>query len=50
MSDEYQILLEATIEHLQALKAEGVRYVSVQAETLEALQRPAPAPVFIAPT
>ena len=42
-------MLEAAIEHLQALRADGVRFVSVQAETLEALQRPAPAPVFVAP-
>ncbi|HEU5123379.1 MAG TPA: uracil-DNA glycosylase [Verrucomicrobiae bacterium] len=54
MSDAYQELLDSTIEHLQSLKARGVRFVSVSPENLSALSasprpavsqsRPAPTP------
>jgi uracil-DNA glycosylase family 4 len=37
MSDVYQQLLEASIQHLEALKARGVRFVSVSQETLAEL-------------
>ena len=37
MSDAYQELLDSTIEHLQSLKARGVRFVSVSPENLSAL-------------
>ena len=53
MSDPYNELLEATIQHIQNLKARGVKYVSIAPETLsqlEAMPRrqitvPPPAPV-----
>ena len=35
-------LLDATIQHLEALKTGGARFVSVQSETLSALAKPAP--------
>ena len=38
----YQSALEATEEHLLALKSSGVRFLNVQAETLFDLQQPAP--------
>jgi uracil-DNA glycosylase len=38
MSDAYNQLLEATIQHLEGLKARGVRFVSVQPEMLSALK------------
>ena len=44
MSGAYDILLEATIEHLEQLKSEGGKFVSVSPDVLEALQRPAPRP------
>lgn len=54
MSDAYQELLDSTIEHLQSLKARGIRFVSVSPENLSALSgsprpavsqsRPAPTP------
>jgi uracil-DNA glycosylase len=37
MSDAYDQLLDAAIQHLQELKADGVRFVSVSPETLAAL-------------
>lgn len=46
MSGPYQQLLDAAIQHLEELKAQGVRFVPVAPETLAALnqpQRPAPA-------
>ena len=44
MSDPYQQLLDSAIEHLQSLKAQGVRFVSVSPESLSALsQAPKPA-------
>jgi DNA polymerase len=58
MSDAYHQLLEATIQHLQDLKAGGDRFVPVAAETLAALARPParaaaplkPAPVSASPS
>lgn len=47
MSDPYQELLSATIQHLEELKSEGVRFVPVSAETLARLSqrhRPSPGP------
>ena len=41
MADPYQQLLDATIRHLEELKAGGVRHVAVAPETLVALARPA---------
>lgn len=40
MSKAYQQLLDATIQHLEDLKAQGRRFVSVSTETLEGLHRP----------
>ncbi len=42
MSSSYHQLLDATILHLEALKARGVRYVAVAPETLRALTQPSP--------
>ena len=42
MSAPYQILLDATIEHLQALQGKGVRHVTVQPDILRALTAPLP--------
>jgi DNA polymerase len=42
MSSAYEQLLDATIQHLESLKASGVRFVPVSPESLEALARPAP--------
>jgi uracil-DNA glycosylase len=41
MPGEYDQLLEATIEHLQQLKAHGTRFVTVDAAALKALTAPA---------
>jgi uracil-DNA glycosylase family 4 len=41
MSAAYNELLDATIQHLEALKARGVRNVAVAAETLRELSQPA---------
>jgi uracil-DNA glycosylase len=41
MPGEYDQLLEATIEHLQQLKAHGTRFVTVDAASLKALTAPA---------
>src|ERR1039457_6352656 len=41
MSSAYQELLDATIQHLENLKARGVRHVAVAPETLRALALPA---------
>ena len=51
MAGAYEQLLDATIQHLEALKAEGVRHVPVSTETFRALTRPAsPAvPAVLAP-
>ena len=51
MSDAYNQLIEATIEHLEALRSRGVRYVPVSPETLQSLAaapRVAPGPVPVA--
>ena len=37
MADPHQELLEATIRHLEGLKADGVRFVSVSSEAIRAL-------------
>ncbi len=44
MSEGYRQLLDATIQHLESLKAAGVRHVPVATETLCALAQPAPPP------
>jgi len=51
MSEVYNQLLAATIQHLESLKARGTRFVSVSPEILSALARPpAPSrPISIAP-
>src|SRR5262245_16097990 len=41
MPDTYSELLDATIQHLESLKARGTKFVSVSHETLAALDRPA---------
>jgi DNA polymerase len=41
MSDSYRQLLDATIQHVESLKARGVRHVAVAPETLRALAPPA---------
>jgi len=54
MSDAYDQLLGATIQHLEDLKSRGARHVSVSPETLRALAQPAKSqiekPVVPAPT
>ena len=40
MSSPYHQLLDATIQHLEGLKARGVRHVAVASETLRALAQP----------
>ena len=40
MSESYRQLLDATIQHLEELKAGGVRHVAVSPETLRALAQP----------
>ena len=42
MPDTYSELLDATIQHLERLKARGTKFVSVSDETLAALGRSAP--------
>jgi uracil-DNA glycosylase len=42
MSLEYDQLLDATLQHLEGLKARGVRHVAVSPETLLSLSQPAP--------
>jgi uracil-DNA glycosylase len=44
MSDAYNQLLDATIQHLEALKSRGVRNVAIAPERLRALAQPAPRP------
>lgn len=49
MPDDYRQLLDATIQHLEGLKARGVRHVAVSPESLRALALPAritPAPAL----
>jgi DNA polymerase len=43
MSIAYHQLLDGAIQHLQELKASGVRFVSLSPETLAALRQPRPA-------
>lgn len=43
MSDAYHELLEATIQHLQDLKARGARFVSISPDKLAALSQSKPA-------
>jgi DNA polymerase len=45
MCDAYQRLLDAAIQHLRQLSAQGVRFVSVSPETLAALNADVHAPV-----
>ena len=45
MSESYRQLLDATIQHLEGLKARGARHVAVAPETLRALALPASVPV-----
>lgn len=45
MSDDYRQLLDATIQHLEGLKARGTRHVAVAPETLRALAQPARSPM-----
>ena len=40
MSDAYEQLLDAAIQHLEELKARGIRFVSVSPESVSALNRP----------
>ena len=42
MSSDYDQLLDAAVNHLESLKARGVRHVAVAPETLQALAKPAP--------
>jgi DNA polymerase len=42
MRQEYHVLLEATIAHLEELKAGGMRHVPVRSETLAMLSSPQP--------
>jgi uracil-DNA glycosylase len=44
VSDAYNLLLDATIRHLENLKSRGVRHVAVSHETLAALAKPASVP------
>ncbi len=44
MSESYRQLLDATIQHVEDLKARGVRHVAVSPETLRALTTAAPKP------
>jgi DNA polymerase len=47
MTDEYTRILEAAEQHLQALKGDGVRYLTVDGETLRQLREPAPARTIV---
>ncbi len=49
MLDAHAQLLDATIQHLQALKERGVRHVSVSPENLAALSRPFRATTPVSP-
>jgi len=55
MSAEYDQLLAATIQHLEAMRSRGLRHVAVAPETLRALtlpapRRPVPRPILEPPT
>jgi DNA polymerase len=47
MSVTFDQFLDATIQHLEGLKARGVRYVSVSPETLRPLSQPLPKPATL---
>jgi DNA polymerase len=42
MATDYEQLLDATIQHLESLRASGVRHVAVSPESLRALSQPLP--------
>ena len=42
MSESYRQLLDATLQHVEGLKARGVRHLAVAPETLRALAQPTP--------
>ena len=42
MANEFHTLLDATIQHLEGMKAHGTRHVAVTPATLQALRTPAP--------
>ena len=48
MADDYDQLLAATIQHLEGLKASGVKFVTVKPENLAALSKPAAAQASLA--
>src|SRR5213080_2779711 len=50
MSVGYQQLLDAAIGHLEELKAQGVKFVSLSPETLAALGPSPPQPAAVEPT
>jgi uracil-DNA glycosylase family 4 len=50
MSSDYQRLLEAAIQHVEQLKSEGVKYLSVDPAALAALNSPGARPARSAPT
>ena len=50
MSSDYDQLLDATLQHLESLKARGVRHVAVSPESLLSLAQPAPRPVVLPQT
>lgn len=50
MSENYQRLLDSTIEHLKWLKNSGRQFVVVQSQTLKDLQAPPPLPRVTFPT
>jgi len=45
MADNYEQLLDATIQHLEDLKSRGVHHVAVSPETFRALSQPVSAPL-----
>lgn len=48
--DAFRPLLDATIDHLEHLRQQGVRHVAVRRETLTALQEPAARQVSLVPS
>jgi uracil-DNA glycosylase len=50
MTENYQRLLDSTIEHLKGLKASGREFVVINSQTLKELQSPAPLPRLVFPT
>lgn len=49
MSADYDQLLDATIQHLEGMKARGTRHVTVSPETLRTLAQPVPRPTPLQP-